>query len=85
MPADSPSPDSVDARLRRVEESQAYADRSSESLTQQLLAIDRSLRALSSRLERLERRVGDVMDRLETDAGGPPHPANEPDVPDRDD
>src|SRR5262245_9242664 len=52
-------------RLQRVEETVSFADRAEESLTQELRNLDRQLRDLSVRVQRLETGVGTLDERLE--------------------
>lgn len=69
-------------RVRRIEESQAFAERGAEALTQQLVDLDKRLREVLTRLSRLESRVTDVAARFDdgADAG-----EDTTDVPNRDD
>lgn len=82
MSRDEPGdiPQDLRDRLRRVEESQAFAEQSSEALTGQMLEIDRRLRDLMTRLTRIESRLIDVAARLEEPGG-----EDTSDVPNRDD
>jgi uncharacterized coiled-coil protein SlyX len=65
-----PSPidhDGLGKRLERVEESSAFAERASERLTEQLMAVLTQLDRLDRRLRSLEQRLT----RVEADDAGP--------------
>lgn len=60
-----------DDRLLRIEEAQAFAERTLDQLHEELLRAFRDIESLSQRIERLERRLTSVEDAATDDGEDP--------------
>ncbi len=59
-------------RLQRIEESQAFAERTDDALTHEIRELDRRVRDLSARIDRLDGRLGELRSELNQTDDAPP-------------